>query len=874
MGDPNKIFMRFASAIAVVAFVPAFSLDTAVNLIAQVSGGAAVSAANSSAPADSKGASPAVARISSSYGKLPISFEVNQGQTDKTVQFLARGTGYTLFLTPGEAVLSLHASNAEPRKPGEVAVQSALPPSTVRLQLIGSNIKAEAAGVDPLPGKTNYFVGNDPAKWHTNVPTFARVRYSGIYPGIDLVYYGNQEGRLEHDFVVAPGANPDAIAMDFGGRAGSLHANPDGDLILQTKAGDLSVQRPAVYQMINGRKKTIEAAYTLNSDNKVAFRLGDYDKRVPLIIDPVIQYSAAFGGSNYDVVVGIAVDKSGEVYVTGRTLSLDFPLANPFQDSWTGTGFSAFVSKLNTAGTALVYSTYLAGSPTEQDNYGTDPRGIAVDSAGRAYVFGIAGPGQPLKNPYQSTLENTLGSFLTVFNPAGDDLVYSTYVNNTFPVAIAVDASSNAYITGGPGVGFSTLHSILPQPSGNCLFASKFNNVGVLQYASIFACVPEQTQVFAIAVDSSGSAYLTGTTFSSTYPVTKNAFQPKCLSCNAKNSNNSGFVTKLNPSGNSYGYSTYLGGTNTSAGNDPFAIAVDTSGNAYVAGYAVSGFPVTANAFQKTNHGGEDGFITKLNSSGTGLIYSTYLGGFAEDQILGLALDQYRQVYVYGPTGSTNNFPVKAPLQSTIGPAFFVTTLSATGSSIVYYSTTFGDFRAGAAGVGGIAVDSALNVYLAGGITKHNEVPVTPGALNKRGMYLDVFVSKLVIMDDLSIAVSASPSPVRHGGNLTYTIATTSKGPDFAVNLRVDDVLPQNTTFVSANAGGGTCTTPAVGGTGELHCVLPQQEKGQTYTITLTVQASPDLIPGSHIINTATVVSNTQDFVPGNNTGTITTQVN
>src|ERR1035437_7972301 len=367
-------------------------------------------------------------RLAADYGKLPISFEMNQGQTDKSVQFLARGAGYTLFLTPGEAVLSLHAPPANAGKPGDPAVPRTLPPvsrqlpsttpaSTVRLQLLGANTKAEASGVDPLPGKSNYFAGSDPAKWHTDVPTYAKVRYHDVYSGIDLLYYGNQEGRLEHDFVLAPGADPNAIAIGLRDSDGAV-PDQDGGLTLHTKTGDLTLRSPVAYQLIGGQRKTIPATYLL-ADNQIKFQLGSYDRNAPLVIDPVLQYSAVFGGSGYDVIRGLAVDSSGNAYVTGWTYSANFPLVHSVQ-TWPG-GSTGFVSKINAAGTALVYSTYLGG------NNGA-VAAIAVDGSGRAYIAGSTQGGLAVKNAYQPTYGGgAQDAFVTVLSPAGNSLVYSTY---------------------------------------------------------------------------------------------------------------------------------------------------------------------------------------------------------------------------------------------------------------------------------------------------------------------------------------------------------------------------------------------------------------------------------------------------------------
>ena len=860
--------LRFTFVIAVFAFVTAWKSDSARMSTVQAHGFDSVARSN--------GDSATAPRLSSAYGKLPISFEVNRGQADGSVQFLARGAGYTLFLTPGEAVLSLHTPHVKTDKLGGLATPNALrtppsqrtattPASTVRLQLIGANTKAEVAGIDPLPGKSNYFVGSDPAKWHTNVPTYAKVRYTSVYPGIDLLYYGNQEGRLEHDFVVAPGADPGAIAIGLRDSDGAV-ADQNCDLTLHTKSGDLTLRSPTVYQDIGGQLKTIRATYLL-ANNQIKFQLGSYDRSAPLVIDPVIQYTGVFGGSGGEGAYSIALDNSGNLYVTGYTYSRDLPVVNPLQPAWTlDDGHpTSFVAKINAAGTALLYSTYLGGSLTST-------RGIAVDGSGRAYVVGTtSGAGTiPTKNAFQSKPNGDSSAFLTVLGAAGNTLVYSTYLGGAGWAdgrAIALDSSSNAYITGMTGGGFPTLHS-LPIKGGPGVFAAKFGKSGALQYSSVVDFKPggeTWLDSLAIAVDTTGAAYIAGMYSSDQlFPVTANAYHyPSCIP-NPDNDYTCVFVVKFNPSGSSLAYSSVLG----HGGLNGKAIAVDSFGNAYIAGTATPGFPVSKSSFQPVFCGGGDehGFVAKLDASGSKLLASTYLCGKVQDEIFGLALDQYRTVYVVGSTYSSD-FPVKASIKPYVpGVDGFVTTLSSSLNSIVYYST----FLDTTAFPEAIAVDKALNVYVAGSAA--GTVPVTRGALNKRGGGQDIFVSKLVIMDDLALGVSASPSSVVHGSNLTYTIAVTSKGPDFGYNLRVDDPLPVGTALVSFDAGGGTCSAPPVGRTGTLHCVLNRLEKGHTYIVTLTVKVNA--AAGSILSNTASTVSNMQDFVQSNNKGTLTTKVN
>ena len=710
------------------------------------------------------------------------------------------------------------------------------------MQLIGSNKHAQALGVDLLPGKSNYLTGSDPAKWHTDIPTYAKVRYPDVYPGIDLVYYGNQEGRLEHDFVVAPGADPNQIEFDVrdDDRTPALK---NGELTLHAKVGDLRLQAPVAYQVIGGERRPVAATYQAARSGAIGFRVGSYDSRYPLVIDPVLVYTAVFG----DGFQAMAIDPAGNVYVTGsRFLNESTPEV-------------ASLSKLNSSGTALVYSTYLAGS--------IGGTAIAVNASGRAYVTGFTRPGFPIVNAYQPTYGGGyLDAFIAVLNPAGNALEWSTYLggrDGDGANGLALDPSGNVYVTGFTldWSSFPELHSIPGtqcQVNSECTWVAKFNSAGTLQYATVYGA----GQALAITADSSGSAYITGRVFYTTPPTTPGAFRSTCSgeSC--------AFVAKLSPTGESLVYSTTLG-TIKAIGT---AIAVDSDLNAYVAGYAGPELPVWSTGFQRTYGGGPfDGMVIKLNATGTNLIWSTYLGGSGYDVIQGLALDQYRQVYVSGSTDSPN-FPLKSPIQGYTGTNAapnqgFVTTLSSSLSSIQYYSTYFG--LGVRSGVTKLAVDPALNVYVAG--QDQNNVQPTPGAYSG-GSSRDIFVSKLVIMDDLSLALNASPSPVAHGSSLTYTMGVTSKGPDFGVNVRVSDTLPSGTTFVSYDAGGGTCTSPPVGSTGTLNCVLPQLNKGATWNVKLTVNVAA--ASGTTLSNTAATISNMQDFVIGNNSATITTKVN
>ena len=601
-----------------------------------------------------------------------------------------------------------------------------------------------------------------------------------------------------------------------------------------------------VYQTIGGERKTIPATYLL-ADNQIKFQIGSFDRNASLVIDPVLVYTAMWGGSSGSLAWAMALDSANNVYVTGYTWSTNFPVENPFQSTWPGGGDTVFVSKLNATGTALLYSSYL-GELGEAS-------GIAVDTAGRAYVVGTSRAGLPVKNAYQATGEGAT-AFLTAFGPAGNTLVYSTYFGRDPGQANAVttDAGGNAYMIG----------SVNISPGGGH-FVAKFNEAGVLQYSKFFGNdIP--LYLSGIAVDASGSAYIAGTA-DSHYPATPHAYQS---SCPTGSNHASAIVSKLSPAGDSVIYTARLG---CSANTAAYGIVLDSSGSAYIAGSTGSGFPTSTNALQRTFRGGfSDGFVAKLNAAGSGLVWSTYLGGWGNEIITSIALDQYRNVYVGGDTSSPN-FPLKGSLFTSVSgkQQKFVTTLSGNLGSIAYYSTYLGTGSYDDTHVG-IAVDKALNVYVES-TSSNNEMLPTPGAFSKCPVTSGcLLVSKLVIMDDIALGVSASAGTVTHGGNLTYTIAVTSKGPDFGYDVRISDPLPVGTTFVSYDAGGGTCTAPAVGGTGTLSCEVLRLEKADTYTVKLTVNVNA--VAGTKISNTATSVSNMQDFVPGNNAGTLTTMVN
>jgi Beta-propeller repeat len=699
----------------------------------------------------------AQARILDQYGKLPLCFEANHGQTDSKVKFLSRGRGYSLYLTGKEAVIAL--KKTAPRSPevnglpgrGLVEKQKAgaAQGTLVKMELAGANAAPRVLGAEELPGRANYFIGNDPAKWLTNVPTYAKVKYEGVYPGVDLVYYGNQ-GQLEYDFVVAPGVDPNEIRLKFGG-SGKLRLDEKGDLLIGTGDEKVRFEKPVVYQEVRGERKPIEGSYVLASANRIGFQLGAYDHTLPLVIDPVLVYSSYLGGSGGDQGNGIAVDGSGNAYATGVTDSTDFPTVNTLQPSSGGSTYVAFVTKINPSGSALVYSTYLGGSDDD------DGLAIAVDASGNAYVTGRTSSSNfpTTTGAFQATLGGIYNAFVTKINPSGSALVYSTYLGGSGGdggQGIAVDGSGNAYVTGGTGsTNFPTANAVQSTLAGvNNAFVTKFNPSGSALVYSTYLGGSGDDQGYGINLDGSGNAYVIGYAESTNFPTTAGAFQTAIASIY-----DNAFVTKINPTGSALVYSTYLGGSGDDQG---YSIAVDGSGNAYVTGYTSStNFP-TANALQSTLAGGNNAFITKINPTGSALVYSTYLGGNDSDGGNGIAVDASGNAYVTGITSSTN-FPIINAVQSSYGAGFsdaFVTKLNPSGSALVY-STYLGGSPTADVG-GGIAVDGWGNAYVTG-YTGSTIFPTTAGSFQPT--YAgegDAFVTKIASENTLP-TITAIPSP-------------------------------------------------------------------------------------------------------------------
>jgi hypothetical protein len=749
------------------------------------------------------------------------------------VDFIARGSGYSVFLSSGEAVL---------------AVKKQAGAATVRMTLVGSS-SAAATEEDELPGKVNYFVGNDPAQWRRDVPTFAKARYTGVYPGIDVVYYGNQR-RLEYDFIVSPGSDPKAITLDFSGA--SVGIDNDGQLVLSIADDSLSMLRPYIYQEIDGVKQRVGGDYLKRSDGRIGFTVGTYDTTRPLVIDPVLLYSTYIGGAAEDGVNGIAVDQSGNAYITGQTKSNDFPTQNPEQPS-SGAGIDAFIAKIDPSGTSLVYSTYFGGNGLDIGD------GIAVDAAGQAYVAGRTESSNfpTTAGAYQGIHKGGTGDAFVAKLSANGALMYSTYLGADgydAARAIAIDGSGNAYITG------YFYNSAFPTTIGAYqtvnkgaydAFVTKLNASGsALVYSTYLGGIGDENAL-AIAVDSQGNAHVTGSTGSNNFPML-NAAQ------GTFGGHYDAFITKLNATGSALIYSTYAGGIGFERGS---GIAVDPLGNAYAAGQtASSNFPATTGAYQTTNAGFEDAFVVKLNPNGGAFAYSTYIGSSGVDAANAVAVDAAGSAYVTGNTYCDLNFPcnqvpfpLKNPLQSMYHKdSFEAFAAKFEPNGALEYSTYIG----GAGNDVGlaIAVDSLGSAYVAGATQSSAtqspdlDFPITPGAYQETnsGSY-DGFVTKIATSSIGKITGGGSIAVGGDIGTFGFTVQrTTANSPikgdlqyvDHSTGTKVRSVTFSSFSVVQTTATfAGTCVSNGMPCTFTVQ-VIDNGEPGTTDVFNISVSGT------------------------------------
>ena len=541
------------------------------------------------------------------FAKLPLAFEQNQGQADSRVAFMAHGIGYSVFLTKKEAVLEL----SEPGGQSNI----------LRMSLAGANSEPVISGLERLPGQTNYLIGNDRTKWRVGLPSFSRVRYESVYPGIDLVYYGSR-GQLEYDFVAAPGSDPSRIRLRFAGGRG-LRVAADGDLLLRAGGEEIRFRKPVIYQTAaDGRRAEVSGRFALRGPYEAGFHLAPYDHSKALVIDPAIVRSTYLGGRGKDIGYSIAVDGQGSVYVTGSTNSAaGFPLVSCFDCALSGPT-DAFVTKFFPTGTGYFYSTYLGGSGSDAGF------GIAADGRGNAYVTGETNsPNFPLVGPFLPPGGGAQDAFVTALNPAGFP-IYSTYYggNGTdVGYGIATDPSGNAVITGST----TSTNLIVPAclqcgPQGGIdAFVAGFNSAGVLRFGTYFGGAGNDIG-YGIALDANDEIGITGGTTSHNFPIASCA---QCISHGARDAFASTLIFTPAPPALTLKWSTYWGGSNNEAG---YGIAMDSAGEAWITGFTDStNFPVTANCVQCLNAGGQDAIVVRFNVATAA--FSDYLGGTGTD---------------------------------------------------------------------------------------------------------------------------------------------------------------------------------------------------------------------------------------------------
>jgi hypothetical protein len=862
------------------------------------------------------------------FARLPMAFEPNLGQSNKQAKYVARGEGYTLFLTPAEAVLALGGGRTVKRcdrLPDGIASAECRAAGELRLRLVGANPEPGFVPVDELPGKSNYLISRDPANWHVNVPNYRKVAERGVYSGIDLVYYGTQQ-QLEYDFVVSPGADPRAIGIAIEGSK-KLRIDAQGEVVASLDDGDVRLKKPVAYQEADGGKQTVTANYVMRRDGRVAFRLGEYDPSHTLVIDPILSYSTYLGGSNIDGANAIAVAPDKTAFITGGTFSLDFPTAHPLQPNHGGPDDfdrDAFVAKLSADGSTLLYSTYLGGKNEDAGN------GIAVDAFGDAYVTGTTlSPDFPVTpgsfntlcggdgqcgasfNPNHLIVSN---AFVTKLNPEGSALIYSGFLGeyeNVKGQAIAVDANEIAYVTGqvGPN-GVPTVPIVPPntppppfpitgsafQPAfgggATDVFVSKISSAGSqIQYSSYLGGSDEEIG-YGIAADGNSNLYVTGLTYSSNLP-TVNPLQPTYGGAG------DGFFAKVNtnaPGPSSLAYSTFLGGSNLDQGN---GIAVDGTGIAYITGVAGTGAlpfstaSICGNGVAAGPCGGTaDAFVAKMDATKTGaasLLYFTYFGGSLADTGNGIAVDSSGNAYVTGLTVSTD-FPITAAVfQPKYGGGnadAFVAQIGPSGSTLVYSSYLGGTNTD--TGLG-IAVDSASATtgaaYIAGQ-TCSQDFPLANPLQAAPGGNCDAFISKVEILAGLEMNPGGL---VFNGQSLNTTsqpqIVTVTNGdvPETLGSITITGANPGDFTQTSACgsslAPGAQCTisvtfTPQASGIRKAQVNVPCPTcgtSGITYVLNLSGTTSTLTLSAANLAfgQQQVGVAGTAQSITATNNGTV-----
>lgn len=780
-----------------------------------------------------------------SYNKLPLTFEINKGQFDQQVKFFSPGKSYDLFLTGKEAVFALRAKSKKAT-------------NSIKMRFSNMNPSSAIQGIDELEAKSNYFIGNDPSKWRKDVSHYTKVEYQAVYPNIDLVYYGSPN-QLEYDLLVHPGANPKDIKLNFEG-VDTIKVEDSGDLLLKVGEIELRKHKPIVYQKaLDGSQKIIDGNYLVSNQQEISFELGFYDTSSLLIIDPVFSYSTYLGGDSSDFINDVAIDNNGNVYIVGETLSMNFP-TTPGSLQPTGET-SAFITKLNPSGNALIYSTYIGGKNNNPD-ISSRIISIAVDKIGNAYITGIAPVGLPVTpGAFQKTPSGRGDAFITAISSTGNTLLYSTYLGgDEFDSArgVAVDLLGNTYVVGTTfSKNFPTLNAFQTNNAGgeggtilqgDDAFIAKFNSLGNPIFSSYLGGSASEEGT-AVSVDSDGSIYVIGSTASANFP-TVNPLQSELWG--GVNT----FVAKINSSGSALIYSTYLG-TLIDLGRD---IVVDGMGNAYITVLASDGFPTTPGTFQPKSEM-RNPVVAKISPTGDKLIYSTYVGSpnanLANTNIPNsIAVDSTGNAYVVGFTFA-NDFPTVDALQASLRGEVdgFVAKLNPTGSALIYSTYLGGNERDT---ISSIAVDSSGNAYVVG-TTNSDNFPVLNAFQTMRqgspaGLPFDGFVAKIsdsTAIGDFALKVSPSRQVVSPGSSTSYTISAQGfAGFSQPINLTAS-VSPNDGNINLILSSNTLTTNSSVTLTANTSTVVPLGSfsvtiKGvfgnliKTETVTLETQNTPD----------------------------------
>ncbi len=771
--------------------------------------------------------------IDQSFGKLPLTFEVNGGQTDPQVKFISRSKGYTAFLTNGGIILSLHPSTfPSTSAPLQANPGSSRRPVSVELTFMGAANNPSVVGENLQPGIVNYFMGNNPTKWKTNIATYGMVRYRNIYPGIDLLYYGSQR-QLEYDFEIRAGADPNEIQFEVIG-AEQLNLDSQGNLLITIGTQQLRLQSPNIYQRFNSQRMAVSGSYVLTDSQHVAFKVGSYDPTRPLVIDPVLIYSTYLGCSDDDVIDSLATDSAGNVYIGGTTDSVDFPVTS--LGSLAAGNDHAFVVKLDPTGSNLVYADYIGGNAWD---YGF---ALTIDAQNEVYLTGSTSSSNfPVVNAFQSTYIGSYNAFLTKISAGGTSLLYSTYLGGSgadWPTAVAVDAISDVYMAGyTSSTDFPIANAYQPTvspnqggnygfygfvtkfvPDGSSLAYSTFiggsTNVAYVNGNGCPCWGSPTNEIIGLALDSSGNAYIAGNTNTYNFPTTTTAFES---SDSTLNNSVIGFVSKLTSSG-SMDYSTYFyeySGFITNL----FAIAVDGSGSAYVTGMAANdgSFPVTSNTICNAPVMGAScdwAFVTKFDETASTLLYSTFLPPFNDAYPTTIVLDANNDAYVLATTSGPLVSGVN-PIEAYSGDSdLLLVEIDPTASTVVFATYLGGSSYETA---GAMSLDASGNLYV-GGTTSSTDFPTTQGAFQTQSQLggnpdlMSGFVMKIgsavapavsltsysLQYPTIPIGTSSQPQQVllRNMGSAPLSITSITASQEFE---ETDDCTPN----VSA---AGTCT--------------------------------------------------------------------